>query len=86
VIGVIAGVVTWGLIALSLALLLWTFSRTTRWRAPAHKLARQVDLVLPGHLEPVVMRYVRNQCAITGGVCRGHGPGSAAAPVSPDRG
>jgi hypothetical protein len=64
VIGVTAVAVTWGLVALSLALLFWTFCRTTRWRATAHKLARQVDLALPGHLEPVVMRYVRNQWAV----------------------
>jgi hypothetical protein len=66
VIGVIFLVVMWGLIALSAALLVWTFCRTKRWRAAAHKLAQKVDLALPGHLEPVVMRYLRNQWAFCG--------------------
>ena len=62
--GIIVLVVMWGCIALSFALLVWTFCRTSRWRAAAHKLARKMDLALPGQLEPVVMRYVRNQWAV----------------------
>jgi hypothetical protein len=93
VIGIIFVVVACGFALLSLALWVRAFRRKSRWRARAHKLARQVDLALPGHLEPFVMRYIRNQwafCAVFTGLgvvllnlaFRAHPGGLTSSPVA----